>query len=277
MKIAICFSGESRTWEKCLKSFRHFYMSEKHDVSFFGHIWSANHWTKSAYSPYAVQELDPAELQMELDSHIHFTDLIVEPHMPEIDVDDHMELIFTEQCGRRGAMNTLVPAAWRSMFYSMMIANNLKYKYEIENDLTFDLVVRSRLDVCYSPAETLDLFVPARIDPTTLYCNTAIMEREYMLPAINDIFYMGSSHVMDLIDSFYRVYHNGDFFKLTESNFYDPGYKLVGPGVLLYKWLTMKNILPQHIAVSSQPILRNNVSCLRWPEDFDNIVKEFIK
>ena len=96
------------------------------------------------------------------------------------------------------------------------------------------------------------------------------------MPCINDVFYFGSSDTMDLIDSFYRVYHNGNFYKMLDCDYFDGGYKSLGPGALLYKWATIKNILPVDMMLAQMPVIRMNADNLVWPGDFSKIMEKYI-
>ena len=275
MKIAVCFSGESRTWKNALASIKDFYSGD-HKFYFFGHVWANNTWGNHPAFP-EPEILDPKELEEELRANIRFAKLVVEPHKAVSDYSEYEQYIWPEEeiFGKKLALNTTVPITWRSPFYSMMRSNHYKYLCEQNNNMHFDVVVRARLDVCYQPGSKLDQFLPSVIQPHAVYCNTNYFKHEYMMPAINDVFYFGSSDTMDLIDSFYRVYHNGDFFKMLDCDYFDGGYKTVGPGVLLYKWLGMKNILPINAGFMQMPVIRKTAEDLVWPFDFDKILEAY--
>lgn len=275
MKIAVCFSGEPRTWKSALTSIKAFYTGP-HDFYFFGHIWANN--TPGNHHAYPEPEiLDPAALEYELRQYIPFIDLQVEHHKVEPDFDQYHQYIFPEDdnFGKKKTLNTTIPITWRSPFYSLMRSNHLKYACEMRNDMHFDIVVRSRLDLCYSPGSNICHYLPLVAQPQSLYCSTNFFRREYMMPCINDVFYFGSSDTMDLIDSFYRVYHNGDFFKMLECDYFDGGYKSIGPGALLYKWATIKNILPIHTNFAQMPVIRKSAEDLVWPQDFVKIMEKY--
>ncbi len=274
MKIAVCFSGESRTWLHAVNSIKAFYTGN-HDFYFFGHVWANNTWGN--HPAYPVPEiLDLNELSISLRSKINFTKLIVEHHHPEIDFKGYEQHNFGEELfGKKKVFNTTIPTTWRSPLYSSMLSNHYKYQYEQDNDTHFDVVVHARLDVCYTPMTSINDYLPGIIQPHALYCNTNYFKKEYMLPAFNDVFYFGSSDVMDIIDSFYRIYHNGNFYKMLGCDYFDGAYKATGPGALLYKWMTIKNILPIYVKFSQMPVIRKTAEGLRWPQDFSQIMEKY--
>jgi hypothetical protein len=275
MKIAVCFSGEPRTWKNAVKSIQSFY-SGPHEFYFFGHIWANN--TPGNHHAFPEPEyLDIETLRTELQDALRFTDLLVEHHRTEPNFQEYHQYIFPDEddFGKKKTLNTTIPITWRSPFYSAMRSNNLKYACEMRNDMHFDVVVRARLDVCYTPGVTIAKYLPLVLQPHALYCSTNYFKREYMMPCINDVFYFGSSDTMDIIDTFYRVYHNGDFFKMLNCDYFDGGYKSIGPGAMLYKWASMKNVLPIHTPFDQMPVIRKTAESLVWPGDFAQIMEKY--
>ena len=276
MKIAVCFSGEPRTWKAATESIKAFYSGD-HEFYLFGHIWSNN--TPGNHIIDVVPDaLDPILLEKELRNAFEFTTLNIEPHKISPNIDNHKQHEFGETItGKQHVMNIKIPITWCSPFYSAMMSNHYKYAYEQANDMSFDLVIRARLDVCYTPGTTINSYLPLSVLPHALYCNLSSFKREYMSPAINDTFYFGSSHNMDIVDSFYRTYHSGEFFKMIHADdYFDAAYKSVGPGVFLYKWLTIKNILPVHSNFHQMPVIRKTAEDLIWPHDFNKIMEAYV-
>lgn len=274
MKIAVCFSGETRTWKQAASSIKHFFLKNNHEVCFFGHAWSNNTWGNHHAFP-EPESLNPIQLRDELLEEFSFSRLHVEPHKPVPDYEQYTEYKFPNPTGKQRALNSKIPTTWTSPFYSAMMSNHYKYSYEQDNDMSFDLVVHARYDVCYEPSSLLTTYLPHEANPQALYCFTHYFEKEYMMPCINDVFYFGSSNAMDLVESFYRVYHNGDLYKLLQCDYFDGGYKTVGPGVLLYKWLGIKNILPIHTVFQQMPVIRQNAIGFSWPDDFNKIMEAY--
>jgi hypothetical protein len=138
------------------------------------------------------------------------------------------------------------------MLYSRMMANYQKQRFEEKFNFKFDLVATTRWDQIIDPRLHISDLLPAphmqRDD--VLYADVNQFRGEFYYQSINDLFYFGPSRSMDLVDSLYRVYtHEGNFGKVFDMTPGDPSYKRVGPGVLLYKWATIKNIYPYHIGL----------------------------
>lgn len=113
-----------------------------------------------------------------------------------------------------------------SMHYSIFKANQLKKQFEVENNLTFDWVIRMRTDsdFRYNTLDvrslTADLNIPSGEDWSDL--------------GINDQFAIGHSNIMDLYSDLYNKLH------YTQSIKYYPER-------MLYLHLKNMNILPNRI------------------------------
>ncbi len=282
MKIAVCLSGEPRTWKKCAQSTRHFFESSGIDeITYFGHTWGRNQWKEYKIGNPEIflsdEHLDLRKLRDELTTVYPFAGLKIDPMYVVDHSHNRQEIIKQEAHGFEQAANYVRPSTWVSMSYSKMIANHLKYKYEVENNMKFDLVVSTRFDQCYSPTRQFRHYVkPHQIRPGYLGCEVGHFPTEFMQQSINDVLYFGNSATMDIVDSFYRIYHNGDFFKLVNANYYDPAYKNVGYGVLMYKWLTQKNIYAADVGRFDVGIMRRNSKILNPMLEFEALMSENI-
>lgn len=222
--IAVCFVGQSRTFEYCAESIKSFFSSTRgNNFRFFCHTWDTNSYKvrEGDEIHYKLEKVDDKDfLEEKLRSTFNFEKLVV-------DHEIHRD----------------VP--WGSVFYSTMRSNLLKQQYEVENNMMFDLVIKARLDVCYRPGTTFENSFHHPIMEKTLYSNFGHMNYEFHLPNPDDVIYYGSSLTMDLIDSLYNgLYQKTFYHPLNTSPGTNPAYLYVGPGVLIYKWMTMKNIMP---------------------------------
>jgi hypothetical protein len=220
-KIAVCLSGQSRTFKYCAESINKFFSSEKNNqYYFFGHTTDKNYFKIKSDSGVSHQEFETLEiekLKTELNSHFNFSKLLVEP-------EKQRNFNFGVQ------------------LYSQMMANYLKQKYEIENNMMFDLVIRARYDIVYPHNSLFEHYINFLIEEKTLYTHFGLMRHEFVLPNPNQIFHYGSSFTMDLVDSFYNILVDNKFKQLVNFDAANPAWNRVGDGALLYKWCTMKNI-----------------------------------
>ncbi len=256
LNIAICLSGESRTWEHCVPSIKRFFSSDRHNFTFFGHTWSDSTYFKEKlpaefHDPELLHnrmqaELCFSKLKVQDKSCLDFSDNEIVPGMGPSDFSKKM------------TANSKRPQAFAHMSYSIMQANMLKQQFEFENDMRFDLVVRTRHDLSYRPSVTFDSVLTEEPLPTALYCENYYFPSEYYLPQINDIFYWGNSRIMDVVDSFYRYYGSGKFHNMIKEEWTDSAYKVSGYNVNLHKWVTMKNILIRHHYINFPVVFRKS-------------------
>lgn len=285
-KIAVCLSAQARTWRTASASCLDYFNLPEHDVKFFGHTWDLNTWRKNNRSPYENEYLDIDNLRKELMhaygfSHLHvdrFDDLskiLSEARHDEISTPVN----YAEMNSLEFGMSLSRPVGWTPMMYSAMVSNHLKQKYEIENNITFDIVVKTRFDLCHEPGTNFShqLFkISNQNTSKTLFCNSRSFNYEWGLSAIDDTFYYGTSDVMDIVDSFYNSYINTAFWKMIGCNLTDPAFRVVGPNVLLHKWCETKNIMMHDVGPFGFPVVRREVDNGAWIEDFEKIKKAWL-
>ena len=280
-RIAVCLSGQARSWKTASKSCLSYFDLPGYDVKFFGHTWDLNTWRKSSRLPYEEEYLDIESLTSEMNSTYGFSRLHVDkfedlsPHLLEAKYDhvkEGKDLSNMSPMEHSGYMTK--PVGWTPMMYSAMVANHLKQAYEIDNDIEFDIVVKSRFDLCHTPGTSFkDQLekIPNYGASKILLCNGRTFDYEWGLAAIDDTFYYGSSAVMDILDSFHNSYVNGSFWKMINCNSDDPAFKVTGPNILLYKWCEIKNIMLYHVNPFGFPVVRRNVDDGNWPENYEKI------
>jgi hypothetical protein len=252
-KVAVCISGQSRTYKHCAESIKQFFSSDRNNqFYYFGHIWTHNN-ISSPNDPYgwslSPALLDPAALAIGLRANFNFEKLEIE--------------------GPRQHRNTVsVPSD--DMLYSILKCNMLKQMYEVENNMMFDLVVRIRSDLIFTPGVRFENILRELITNKTLYAYFGHMNAEYCLPNPNECMYFGTSFTMDLIDSLYKAVSSNTLYTLSNSSQDNPVLYHVGAGALLYKWATLKNCLIRH--VEFQPtIFRERAIGMDPVRDFNKI------
>lgn len=314
MKIAVCFSGEPRTWQHTAEAIKYFFSSDVHDYKFFGHTWNHSYFNKehqsaknariNSFKPSSVtQDLlvnrnrlvdrfknyntqfangwqdnyDNKTLADNLIDTFGMTDVLVEDKNV---VTEHMSKNYLMDPNmninipKAKAANMRKPTGWSYLSYTKMRANALKTKYELENEMQFDVVVSARYDVCYPPGSKFDHLLQYHgvLLPIAVYGETNYYPNEFFLPHINELLYFGNSRVMNIVDEFYRYYSSGKFWEMTNEQFNDCSLKFCGYGPNLYRWLTIKNVL---MVSKFHPygVFRKTAEHLKWPQDWDDIVK----
>lgn len=238
MKIAVCMHGFSGNWDMCVDSIKSFLLADNtNELFFFGHTWS----TKDANS---LKWLDASALNYDARVAYGFVNLLIEDIFPP--VDNYKEFTHTGKTPFEETALYVKPHPYDSTPYSAMRSNFLKQKYELDNNMKFDLVISLGWDQMFDPTKTFAGNCPEAIRGT-IHCEVSMKPSEFHLHSINDKFYYGISESMDLVDTFYRAYHTGSIFKILDANYHDAAYKTVSYGTLLYKWVLTKNLYPGHI------------------------------
>ncbi len=253
-RIAVCMSGEPRTYKDCSESINGYYTSKKgNQFYFFGHAWSGNSFKRFQPSGFYVYEFtkeDRAAISQDLKKHFNLTTLEVE--------------------------HQFIQDGLTSWFYSMMKSNFFKQKYEVENNMMFDLVVHSRYDIVFPPGLTFEECMPEVIEEKVLYSHFGFYRSEFFLPNPDAVHYAGTSSTMDIIESFYNVWENRAFERMQGVGNIDNNlWRKVGPGALIHRWATMRNIMPRDCSVNQYAVYRKECSekGLTYEKDYELIKK----
>jgi len=228
-KIAICLSGQPRTYKYALQSTLNFFQNnENYSYSYFCHAWD--------YNSYKVKHRETEQLVWEseiVDKNILSNDLYSMLNAKKVVIESREEL------PTHHYTNTI---PWDSLYYSQMRANYLKRQYELENNMEFDFVIKSRYDLVFIPYKTFEL--DNRINDPYDYkksydffgTHNGRMFMEYDRVNISDVIYYGSSEVIDVISDCY-------WYMITERKFHIPeDCDFLGPGTLLSEYLRHTNI-----------------------------------
>ena len=234
-KIAVCMSGEPRTYKQCADSIKKYYTSDRgNEFYFFGHAWSGNSYKRFQPSGFYVYEFtkeNRTQIDTDLRQHFNITSLEVE--------------------------HQFIQDGLTSWFYSMMKSNFLKQKYEAENNMMFDLVVHSRYDLVFPPGLKFEQCMPEEIEEKTLYSSFGFYRSEFFLPNPDAVHYAGTSLTMDIVEDFYNVWENRAFEKMQRCGFPDNNmWRKVGPGALLHRWAVLKNIITRQCSNNIYAVYR---------------------
>lgn len=220
MKIAICLSGLIRYPDNALKTINKIIPND--DIKIFIHTWKIRDkefFSGKIFQP-QYKELDKiAEDSIVFLDSFNYESVLVENF-------DSWEIKFKKiyrdllvKCSPVDNY-TIAPI---SMFYSIFKSNELKKKYEEENSMVFDRVIRMRMDSDYVQDGNIDLH---NYDED-LY----IPLGEDWDGGINDQFAIGKS---DIMDQYCNVY----------NNFYDIEFEKYQPETMLRQNLEYYNLIP---------------------------------
>lgn len=242
-RIAVCFSGQARYWRESAANIKRFFEYEHPhpenglgvETDYFIHTWDTNSWRlpKTDHSVYEdVKHND--------------RDDIIQAYKPKAFIQEEY-------------IKDKFKRAWDPMFYSFAQSLLLKRNYELENDFQYDLVIKARLDVIYNPAHRFPL---QRVWPGVCYSATPISKfaGEFNSNNFDDVLFYGDSATMDLMSDLYmshKITYPMEYqYKNQEGLNLDKTLWL-GPGCLLYKYMTGLSIHPDCMNPFEYAVMRS--------------------
>lgn len=239
-KIAICLSGMIRTGVEAHPIFRNYFRSLD-NYDVFYHTWNNE---------------DPKKLNeiRKLYSPISYLE------------EDPLDKIKESSFG--------------SMLYSMMMANELKKRYEIEHNFRYDLVVKTRFDLIFPERFVFPIKSSVNM-PRTIFnvsANFGINHTDYENHGISDIIFWGDSQSMDLATNVYRYYKHvalvndlylRDRWKLDVKDYY------LSPGTMIYQRTVKQNIAHVRLPSIGEIPWRSDVSHLDPVKDYEKIRERY--
>jgi len=262
-RIALCFSGQARTWEFGVDNIKRFFNRETHPETgapikydVFIHTWDTDTYREST----KTQEYYDVPLKVGSAAAMK---LAYNPVM--FCMDDWNEF----------RNKNFPPRSYDGMFYSFMKSIHMKRQYELANDFEYDCVIKIRLDTIYHPKTH---FIAHTMSPLMLYSCTPVARfvHEFHYNNFDDVFFYGDSKTMDLMANVYNIhiqkmlkYADNTNITSREPEFY------YGPGTLLYKNAIDMAIHPTCFNSFPWFVVRQNVanSGLSPLNDWDQVMK----
>lgn len=225
MKIAICMSGQPRTWKNChpglsklIEHFKQVYSAEQVDI--FSHAWDFN------TLPHAIVAAE-GQVKTELIDHylniqgIKISELekveFVETFRPVSYLFEDQEISKKKilDVYNKGKVHQMEHGGstleWAgSQFYGIMRAASLKKKHELDNGFRYDMCVRIRHDLFFADEQINWFFNEANTDANipeynTFYtCHVAKDANQFPFHRTGDLFWYADSVTFDRICDFYR-------------------------------------------------------------------------
>lgn len=166
-----------------------------------------------------------------------------------------------------------------SMLYSMMMANELKKDYEIENNFRYSIVIKTRFDLVFPQSNR---FPYEPIMPRTIYSSggsLGFVHTDFESHGISDLLFWGDSESMDVATNVYMYYKH----KLLYANSMflhglkdDPKNYFYSPGNLIYDYCSKRNIaLLNFVQKINEIPWRTDISHLDPIKDYDKIVSRY--
>jgi len=255
MRIAVCLSGQSRTWKTAHKNILRFFdyskSNEDVQVDYFIHTWHNNSWREKKAKQWNTWDV-PAD-------DVHEISSVYNPKYFEVETFNKEKF----------------PNAWDGLFYSFMKSMHHKRLYEVKNNFKYDVVVKSRLDVIFQPDTFFNFF---NIKPLIAYTTTPISKfpREFNGNNFSDVMFYGDSNTMDILGNTYR-YSKLKYSETHKQHIQASGlidyFSFYGPGVTLYEYMTQHGIYPTCNDRYQYAVVRNDCEGLDSIDDADKIFK----
>jgi len=194
MKIALCLSGNSRSFVTCYDSIYKSIIKDR-DVDVFISTWGIKNNFDYNFK-FCEDESDINELIQ-----------LYNPKLTDIqDYDKEQESIIINDCNgnellKYDELNTktesLINYAFNamSMYYKIYRCNNLKIQYEKTNNFKYDIVIRSRMDFLFENRITDEMLQLASNDNDIILIKDEYAKKSKCL--CNDKFCFGTSNLMD--------------------------------------------------------------------------------
>lgn len=213
MRIALCFSGQLRTWRKTITQFKKFIsiLEDKgHTVDVFCHMWNFNTYPNAIaasmqdFSPYVIVE--QTEIK-ELISELNPKSFLVEQESSALSAQQSILNVTNKFILDTYGIN-YYGHFFAPQFYSVMRSAYLKRKYESDNNLVYDCCFRLRYDLWFID-DQLDYFFTKSHEfqqpmGGTIFSVHNSIQQDFPYYRTGDIFWFSNSDTFDRICDFYR-------------------------------------------------------------------------
>ena len=209
MRIALCFSGQNRTGHATAENIKRYVGDLLPDCDVFAHFWdSESRGTGYANREKAVSTNEEWHSPT-LSSHDKFVEFYRHWAPRSIIVEQYdLQPNRPKWGGRRWDP---VAEQWQvSMWRSLYEANKLKQDYAQKNQIIYDYTVRLRSDLVFDADKSLakDIALLDGMTNSILFGDHYAIWPIHNMTRIEDIFWIGPSHIMDKVSSYYACYSN---------------------------------------------------------------------
>jgi hypothetical protein len=225
MRIGLVLFGHLRSYRQTHSSFKTFVktLQQAGDVDVFCHTWDIEESvTASWWKEHRPGDIPPATVnESEIKEKYQPARYIIEPSRQ---FDDSGYTI----------RSTIPVAGILSMLHSQQQAFHLLEKYSTENNIEFDVVIKSRYDLLYEIAPGFSQLLNKSIESNCLYLPTS---NPYELGgSFSDVFVVGP---VKLVKKYFSFIPD---FKNAIEIYQQKGYKEFLPELCLTEYLKWKNI-----------------------------------
>lgn len=201
MKVALCLSGHLRKFDETFPSLRKFFL-DRYDCDIFIHTWN-----KMGYQSRFRNDPNIDDTNFKLDK-INF---LYNPKKIVIEPIEFIEELRKESYSYAPHLvNEPKPAHhMASMFYKIFACNEIRKQYQIEKNIEYDWVIRSRTDLLFHG----NVNIPQADIENKIFIPRSIFHPNWY----NDQFAIASPNNMDVYSSSY--FDIPEYFKIKEEYF----------------------------------------------------------
>ena len=217
MRVAVCFSGQIRTGVVVAPNILRYIGDLLPQCDIFVHTWDIEtQGTGYANRLGAVstdKEWHDARPVADKDRFAAFH----KAYNPRVMVVEEYNLQNTKSTWGGRRFNPITCKWYVSMWQSLYEANKLKMDYAAKNGIDYDYTVRMRPDIVFDARKKLvDDLAQVKNENMFLFGDNYDIWPRHGMTRVEDIFWIGPTHLMDRISSYHECYTN------TVSNIDDP-------------------------------------------------------
>lgn len=226
MRIALCFSGQNRTGHVTAENIKRYVGDLLPNCDIFAHFWDS----ETRGTNFANREGQSSTEIAWHDTKKSSKDKFVEFYrawMPRSMTIEEYDLQPSKTLWGGRRWDPVAGKYQVSMWRSIYEANKLKMNYAQKNQITYDCTVRIRSDLVFDASKSLAQDISEIPDQYTMLFGDHYAIWDYDGHSrIEDIFWLGSSLVMDQVSNYYATHAN------TVANIDDPAQ----PGYQDWQW-----------------------------------------
>jgi hypothetical protein len=248
MKIAVCLSGQPRTWKKCFNSWNSLFLRLKleygAEIDIFAHLWDYNtppHGVLMRSDEVRNENGDYLTVKGKKITEEEKND-ILETLNPKSylfegeEVNKEKPTECREESKKYSHMYGEIMLDWAAgQFYSMMMSTHLKKKYEFENDFKYDVCIRMRCDLFFSD-DQINYFLNKQGNEFMFPKHNTIYSCHTNNLKLGDIFFYSNSVTFDRICDFYR------WIPIMSTKTFPLKHKTLGTEDAIYFYMRMLKI-----------------------------------
>ena len=270
-RVAVLLSGQLRQWEIAVDNQKWFWdsLGDEYEIDYFIHTWNYSGDREGVSHEYEWRDVNKWE----------FNRICKAYDVKGSYFDKRLQNWFFDN------------DHWSALFYSYAQSVMLKKKYEMENNFTYDVVIKSRPDIVFNPKRTAYIeLVNNEVQDNQLFTtHGGEMEHEFGMFNIDDCVFYCNSYTADILVNMYHYRQ-----KLLDVRCFTPGtfiakkgkeklwIQQLGPGVLMHEFCREYGITPInttcHRATWQPTLLKLNCprdADLFKPKGFAKIEKHF--